>query len=360
MSSIINCLCQHRHTVCLKTHRSAFIKLLIIMIGFSTFMVLSATSCTRTPPSGDTLVIYAYDSFAGEWGPGPVVIPAFTAATGIKVELIAAGDAGQVLARVIDERKKPRADIIIGIDNHLLSRALEADVLVPYQPANAARVPAELVLDAQWRLTPFDWSSFAIIWDSERLAIPPTSLEDLTKADYARKLILMDPRSSTPGLGFLAWTLAVYGDGMADYWRRLAPTLLTMAPGWDTGYGLFIMGEAPLVISYTTSPAYHAEYETAGRYIALEFAEGHPLQIEGVGIIKGTSRRPAAEAFLDFVLSPQFQEAIPLTNWMYPVIPATALPDSYAHAPKPAHILRIDPADLKGKDRIALDALTSP
>jgi len=289
-----------------------------------------------------------------------VVVPLFEEATGIKVELIGAGDAGQVLARLIDEKKEPKADIIIGIDNHLLPKAISADVLDPYKPARASDIAAELVIDDDWRLTPFDWSTFAIIWDSEQLADPPLSLEDLTKSEYRKKLILMDPRTSTPGLGFLAWTKAVYGDDLAEYWKRLAPSVLTMAPGWDIGYGLFTRGEAPLVLSYSTSPAYHAEYETSGRYRALEFPEGHPVQIEGAGIVKHSKNRKAAEAFIDFMLSPEFQNAIPLTNWMYPVISATPLPASFSYAPKPAKTLIIDPESLMGIDMLALDAFGPP
>ncbi|MFH2116330.1 MAG: thiamine ABC transporter substrate-binding protein [Spirochaetota bacterium] len=332
------------------------------LIVFSLLLSATAFSCSagKVSDADKVLVVYAYDSFVSQWGPGPVVIPLFEEATGIKVELIGAGDGGQVLARVIDERKAPKADIIIGIDNHLLPKAISADVLEPYKPSGSSGISSELILDDEWRLTPFDWGTFAIIWDSEQLAVPPSSLEDLTKSEYSKKLILMDPRTSTPGLGFLAWTKAVYGDGLAEYWKRLAPSVLTMAPGWDTGYGLFTTGEAPLVLSYTTSPAYHAEYETAGRYRALEFPEGHPVQIEGAGIVKGAKNRQAAEAFIDFMLSPDFQNAIPLTNWMYPVIATTALPDSFSHAPKPAKTLLIDPESLNGLDRQALDAFSSP
>ncbi|OHD76256.1 MAG: thiamine ABC transporter substrate-binding protein [Spirochaetes bacterium RIFOXYC1_FULL_54_7] len=335
---------------------------IVILAFVSSLFLLTAISCSpKDKVDGNkVLVIYAYDSFVSQWGPGPVVIPLFEEATGIKVELIGAGDTGQVLARVIDEKKAPKTDIIIGIDNHLLPKAISADVLEPYKPVGASGIAPELVFDDEWRLTPFDWSTFAIIWDSEQLAVPPSSLEDLAKAEYSKKLILMDPRTSTPGLGFLAWTKAVYGDELAAYWKRLAPSVLAMAPGWDTGYGLFTRGEAPLVLSYTTSPAYHAEYETAGRYRALEFPEGHPVQIEGAGIVKGAKNRQAAEAFIDFMLSPDFQNAIPLTNWMYPVIATTVLPDSFAYAPKPAKTLLIDPESLHGLDRQALDAFSSP
>ena len=230
-------------------------------------------------------------------------------------------------------------------------------MLLPYKPKNADLVAERLRLDADWHLTPFDYGTFAIIWDSEALAVPPRSLEDLTRPEYAKQLILMDPRSSTPGLGFLAWIHQIYGDGLADYWQRLSPSVLVMAPGWSAGYSLFENGEAPLVLSYTTSAAYHAEYGTAGRYQALEFAEGHPLQIEGVGIVRGTKRLSAARRFLDFVLTSGFQEHIPLNNWMYPVNQEIPLPASFSQAPEPQRSFMVAAEALEGLDRIALDAL---
>jgi len=101
----------------------------------------------------------------------------------------------------------------------------------------------------------------------------------------------MDPRTSTPGLGLLAWTQAVYGDNWEDYWKRLAPSILAMTPGWDTGYGLFTKGEAPLVLSYSTSPAYHKAYENSERYRALVFEEGHPLEIEMAGVLINSKKK---------------------------------------------------------------------
>jgi len=334
-------------------HTRALLAAMVLPLAFS------FTSCVQKQDTTQ-LTVYAYDSFASEWGPAPVVIPAFEKATGIKVNLVVPGDSGQVLARAIDERKAPQADVIIGIDNNLLPKALSADVLASYRPKAFASIPAELVFDSTWMVTPFDWSSFAIMWDSAKLAEPPASLEDLTKPAYAKKLILMDPRTSTPGLGFVAWTAAIYGDDLASYWKRLKPSILTMSPGWDTGYGLFTSGEAPLVISYTTSAAYHAEYEKAGRYQALEFAEGHPIQIEGAGITKRAQHRKAAEAFIDFMLTKEFQSALPLTNWMYPVLPGITLPASYGASPKPRKTVSIDSAKLDAAMKTALDALQAP
>ena len=151
----------------------------------------------------------------------------------------------------------------------------------------------------------------------------------------------MDPRTSGPGLGFLLWTVKIFGDGFSSYWEKLSPNILTVTEGWDSGYGLFINGEAPMVLSYTTSPAYHLEYENSSRYKATVFREGNYMHIEGAGIIRGTKKRDAAEKFIDFILSEDFQKEIPLTNWMFPVrdIP---LPDSFSAALKPEKSLLID------------------
>ncbi len=163
----------------------------------------------------------------------------------------------------------------------------------------------------------------------------------------------MDPRTSTPGLGLLLWSAELYDDGLSDFWRALAPNLLTVSSGWDSGYGLFTSGEAPLVLSYTTSPAYHLEYEETERYRALLFPEGHYLQVEGAGIVEGTKNRKEAELFIDFLLSIDVQELIPLTNWMYPVRSDARLPESFRLAPEPDTRLNMQPAP----DKETLDSL---
>jgi thiamine transport system substrate-binding protein len=201
-----------------------------------------------------------------------------------------------------------------------------------------------LLIDPDWRLIPFDYSYFAVNYDSETITSPPESLEDLTRPEYQDKLILMDPRTSSPGLGFFGWVKAVYGAGWKDYWKRLQPSILTIAESWDSGYGLFSAGEAPLVLSYTTSPGYHMEYEGSSRFKAAIFPEGHPIQIELAGLLKAAPNRANAQQFLDFMLSAAFQETIPLGNWMYPVIDIP-LPDSFGVNPKSDKPLYPPPTD---------------
>ncbi len=166
-------------------------------------------------------------------------------------------------------------------------------------------------------LRPYDYGHFAVIYDSQTVKNPPDSLKALVEGDPAQKIVLQDPRSSTPGLGFLIWMKAVYGDKAAEAWTELNRRVLTVTPGWSEAYGLFTKGEADMVLSYSTSPAYHLIAEQSDRYKAALFAEGHPLQIEVAGMTR-TADADLARRFLAFMISPAFQDIIPETNWMMP------------------------------------------
>ena len=259
----------------------------------------------------------------------PPLVEKFSAETGIQVTLNAPGDAVTILTKVIMEKDDPKGDLLIGPDNNLLSRTLSEDILESYDAPALASIPEELKFDKTNHLLPFDWGYFAICYDSEVISNPPASLEDLTKAEYAKSLVLMDPRTSSPGMGFLLWTRAVYGDDYLEYWNRLAASVLSVTESWSNGYGLFTSGEAPLVLSYSTSPVYHKMWEETERYKAISFEEGNYLQIEGAGVIKGAANAEAARKFLDYMLSPAGQEIIATSNIMMPVLPETNLPAAF-------------------------------
>jgi len=296
--------------------------------------------------SSEKLVIYTYDSFASEWGLAPKVIPSFEKMSGIKVELISVGSSGQVLQRAMLEKDHPKADVVIGIDNNLLAKAKKAGVLSAYRSKGIDQVPEALRFDPEFQVTPYDYGYFAMIYDSEVVKNPPKSLEDLTSDRFKKSVILMDPRTSGPGLGFLLWTVSAYGEDFSTYWTRLAPSILTITDSWSSGYGLFTNGEAPVVLSYSSSPVYHVAFEKTDRYKAAAFEEGHYMQIEGAGILKGAPHRKAAEAFIDFMLSETFQKEIALTNIMFPVSSATVLPESFSHAVKPEKNLQLSPVEI--------------
>jgi thiamine transport system substrate-binding protein len=311
----------------------------VVPVFFLLFSGLFGGCSREKEGANNTVVIWTYDSFNSEWGPGPELTKRFQAETGIFLTWVAHGDAGEVLSRLFLEGKDAGADIILGLDQNMADRAIDSGLLSAYKPKGAEKIFPELIIDDQYRLIPLDYSYFAICYDSERLPSPPGNLEDLTKSEYAGKLILMDPRTSSPGLGFFAWVREIYGDNWADYWRRLSPSILTIADGWSSGYGLFTNGEAPLVLSYTTSPGYHVEYEDTERFKAAIFTDGHPIQVELAALLAGGKNQENAKKFLDFMLTPSFQDVIPLSNWMYPVIDIP-LPNSFRVNPKSDKPLR--------------------
>jgi thiamine transport system substrate-binding protein len=310
--------------------------------------IFSLTGCEKKADAPKELVIWTYDSFNSEWGPGPAAGEIFLDRTGVNITWVSHENAGEMLARLLLEGEAAEADVILGLDQNVLTKALESGLFEAYAPAGLDSVFPEILIDWENRLIPMDYSYFAFVYDSDALPAPPESLEALTAPEYRQKIILMDPRTSSPGLGLLAWTKGAYGAAWPDYWRRLAPSVLTVSGSWSSGYGLFTAGEAPLVLSYTTSPGYHLAYEGTERYKAAIFTDGHPMQIELAGILKASRRKEAARAFMDFMLSEDFQELIPETNWMYPVIDIP-LPASFRLNPKsgkPLPPVEVSDADL--------------
>ena len=314
--------------------------LAFLLVLISIFSALYAEGATEA--DDNIVTVYSYDTFAGDWGPGAEVIPAFEEATGIKVNLVSAGDAGEMLSRIIMEGDSCTADVVLGITDDMAYRAYEADILSPYDSPVLETMADHLKFDPENRLLPFDYGVFSFVIDTESDIPVPTSLEDLTSDVYKDKVILIDPRTSSVGLGLLMWTYNVLGpDEYLNWWKAMRENMLTMADGWSSAYGLFTEGEAPLVISYTTSPVYHVLNEDTTRYQAVIFEEGHQETIEGVGILKNAKHRENAEAFVDFVLT-EGQRDIAVLNSMYPVNSTIELPDAYEYAPEPEILFTSD------------------
>jgi thiamine transport system substrate-binding protein len=171
----------------------------------------------------------------------------------------------------------------------------------------------------------------------------PGSFEELAAMPKDFKIVIQDPRSSTPGLGLLLWIKSIYGDKAADYWKRLSPHILTITKGWSEAYGLFLKGEADMVLSYTTSPAYHIIAEEKTNYLAANFKEGHYGQIEVAAMLKSSQNKALAQKFLQFMLSDTFQDIIPTTNWTYPVVKTKkGLPEGFLTLDIPSKMLLMD------------------
>jgi thiamine transport system substrate-binding protein len=264
----------------------------------------------------DKLTVYTYDSFTAEWGPGPQVEKAFEAECGCDVEFVAVADGVALLNRLKLEGAATRADIVLGLDTNLTAEAKATGLFVPAGiDQSAVKVPGGWSDDV---FVPYDYAHFAVVYDSEALPNPPKSLKELVEGDSSQKIVLQDPRTSTPGLGMVLWVKSVYGDAAPAAWAKLRERVLTVTPGWSEGYGLFTKGEAPMVLSYTTSPAYHMVAEDTERYKALAFEEGNYLQIEVAGVTTTGAKNPLAVKFMAFMTGPGFQDVIPETNWMLP------------------------------------------
>lgn len=282
------------------------------------------------------LTIHTYDSFVSDWGPGPQIETAFEAVCGCDLRFVASGDGGALLSRLMLEGTQGEADVVLGLDTNQVAAAAESGLFAPRAPGTIA-----LDLPLPWDdriFVPFDWGYFAFVYDKTRLADVPTDFRALAASDV--RIIIQDPRSSTPGLGLLMWVKAAYGDGAGQIWADLADNIVTVTPGWSEAYGLFLQGEADMVLSYTTSPAYHLIAEADDTKAAASFAEGHYLQIELAAKLAHSDKGALADRFLAFMLSPEFQRVIPQSNWMYPAItPPEGLPEGFASLVIPSRAL---------------------
>ena len=309
-------------------------------------LVLCATSAMAETP---VLQVLTYDSFVSEWGPGPAIEAAFEAECACDLQFLGAGDGAALLARLQLEGPRTDADIVLGLDTNLTAAARETGLFAPHG------VDAALSLPIEWTdpdFLPFDWGYFAFVGNVGAEA--PASLQALADSDI--KIVIQDPRSSTPGLGLLMWVKSAYGDGAAALWADLADNIVTVTPGWSEAYGLFLDGEADAVLSYTTSPAYHLIAEDDATKTAWAFDEGHYLQVEVAGKVAGTDQPELADQFLAFMVTEGFQSIIPTTNWMYPAVtPAEGLPAGFETLTTPSKALLFSPEDAASLRDAALD-----
>ncbi|MDO9526331.1 MAG: thiamine ABC transporter substrate binding subunit [Gemmobacter sp.] len=306
-------------------------------------LIAAGFACAATLAHAQTpvLTVLAYDSFVSDWGPGPGVEKAFEAQCGCDLRLIGAGDGAALLARARLEGGRGEADIVLGLDTNLTAMATETGLFVPHG------VTGTLDLPIAWDdpvFLPFDWSWFAFVHDRTLVPTPPKSFRELADSDL--KIVIQDPRSSTPGLGLLMWIKAAYGDASKQIWTDLADNILTVTPGWSEAYDLFLQGEADMVLSYTTSPAYHLIAENDDSKAAAAFDEGHYMQIEVAGVLASSKNPELAQQFMAFMLTDAFQSVIPETNWMYPAkTPEAGLPAGFDTLVKPAISLLLTPSE---------------
>ncbi|MET3615435.1 thiamine transport system substrate-binding protein [Rhizobium aquaticum] len=319
------------------------------------FAVVAAfLSSTSAFAADKTLTVYTYESFTAEWGPGPKVKAAFEKTCGCTVNYVSVEDGVALLNRLKLEGKDTKADVVLGLDTGLVADAKATGLFVPSGvDAASVKVPGEFKDDV---FLPYDYGHFAVVYDTEKMKTSPKSLDELVNGNPDEKIVIEDPRTSTPGLGLLLWMKSVYGDKASDAWKKLSRRVLTVTPGWSEAYGLFTKGEAPMVLSYTTSPAYHEMEEKTSRYQAASFSEGHYVQVEVAGLT-ATSKDPAlAKSFLSFMVSPAFQDIIPTTNWMLPAAKMDQpLPDAFAKLVQPAKTFLMLPDEVQKNRKAWVD-----
>jgi thiamine transport system substrate-binding protein len=309
-------------------------------------------------PTQTTITLVTHDSFDVDED----VLAAFTDATGISVDLAPAGDAGATVNQAILTKDDPLGDVLFGIDNTFLSRALDEDLFLPYQSPDLEAVDPQFVLDDQHRVTPIDFGdvclNYDVAWFDEAGLALPGSLEDLTADEYAGLLTVMNPATSSPGLAFLLATVEEFGeDGYLDFWAALRANDVLVTDGWSEAYydefSATGTGDRPLVVSYASSPP-------AEVYFADPQPEEAPTgvieascfrQVEFAGILAGTEHEEAAQQLIDFLLSREFQEQLPLTMFVFPVRTDAELPEVFeAHAVVPDDAYQLEP-DAIGEGR---------
>ena len=321
----------------------------------------SASASAPRRSDNTTITLMSHDSFAAS----KKVMRAFTKKTGVTVKLLPSGDAGAAVNQAILTKSNPLGDVFFGIDNTLLSRGLDAGIFVPYKSPELAGISKDLQLDPKNRVTPVDTGDVCVNFDrkyfTDRNLTAPTTLDDLAKPEYKGLLVVENPATSSPGLAFMLATVSKYGpNGWRDYWQKLRDNDVKVVDGWEQAYNTEFSGSAgkgnyPLVVSYATSPPAEVvnanpqpEEPPTGALLDTCFR-----QIEFAGILKGTTHEKAAKQFIDFMLSDQFQQDMPLQMYVFPARDGTKLPSVFVKyakvAPRP---FSLPPQDIaKNRDQ---------
>ena len=299
----------------------------------------------------EKLTIYTYDSFVSEWGPGPIIEKIFEEKHNADVEFVAVDSAATLLNKVILEGDTSKADIVLGLDMNLFDLAEQSGLFTSH---NIKDINNLINLPLKWesnKFVPYNYGYFSFVYNEANLATPPKSMDELINSTNAR-IVIQDPRTSTPGLGLLTWMKALYGDKAGDEWKKLNKKIISVTKGWtDAYYNFFMGGEADMVLSYTTSPAAHIMFEERYDILATTFEEGNYITIEFAGILNNSQNKDLANKFLNFMLSEEFQSVIPSTNIMYPITNIKDLPEAFDKLDVP-NFIQMDPKEInKNKEK---------
>jgi thiamine transport system substrate-binding protein len=325
----------------------------------ATFLVCSGIfliSCSNQDTSAPTKVrLLAYDSFVVSEG----IFDDFTAQTGFEVEVVTGGDAGELLAKASVTAGNPEADVLWGIDNTLLTRAIDADIFASYKSDQLDAIDQELLnLIPDATVTPVDTGDVCLnidrVWFDENAVNPPTRLADLAKPEYAGLTVIPSAVTSSTGLAFLLASIAEFGDGWQEWWRQLIANEALVVDGWTRAYtvefsGSSGAGDYPIVVSYGTSPPAEVLFADppVDRPRTAVIADGCFRQVEFAGVLRGANNEDGAQALIDYLISAEFQADIPLNMFVYPVNNDVVLPKVFTDfAVKPERPLVISPSEI--------------
>ena len=308
------------------------------------------------------VVLVTHDSFVM---PKPVKA-AFERESGLTLRILQGGDAGEAVNRALLTKGNPQGDVLFGIDNNLLSRALDEDLFEQYEPKALAAVDSAYVIDPTHHVTPIDHGDVCLNidrkWFTAHGVTPPTALEDLTEPRYRKLLVVENPATSTPGLAFMLATVARFGEsGWRDYWSALRANGVLVVDGWEEAYTTRFSGAGgskgtrPIVVSYATSPAAEVIFAATPPATAPTAAITASCfrQIELAGVLAGAKNVTGARALIDFMLSERFQANLPESMFVLPVRTGTPLPDTFRrYAVSPAKPLDLPAAEIgRNRDR---------
>ena len=318
-------------------------------------VLLAATGCGGDGPPND-VVLLTHDSFAVS----DDVKEEFERDTGLKLKILQAGDAGEVVTKAALTAGNPQGDVLFGVDNTLLSRALDGEVFEPYESPSLGNVDPEHVLDPDHRVTPVDHGDVCLnydkAWFAQRGIAPPRTLEEVTLERYDGLLVVENPATSSPGLAFLLATVARYGELWPGYWRKLRANGVLVVDGWEEAYTVRFSGAAgsrgdrPIVVSYSTSPVAEVIFReprpSAAPTSVIE--DSCFRQTEFAGVLRGARNEEGARQLVDFMLSRSFQEDIPLAMFVFPVNRDAELPREFAeYAVAPERPLELPPDEIE-------------
>ncbi|MER5752862.1 thiamine ABC transporter substrate-binding protein [Streptomyces sp. NPDC002088] len=318
-----------------------------VAIGLG-LVTLSACGSSADAGSGNgsgnskTVTLVSHDS----WAVSKSVLADFEKQSGYKVKVLEDGDAGQAVNKAILTKDNPQGDVFFGVDNTLLSRALDNGLFQSYEAKGLDQVGTEYQLDqGKHRVTPIDYGDICVnydkAWFSKHKLTPPTSLDDLTKPAYKNLLVTENASTSSPGLGFLLGTAAKYGDdGWTGYWKKLKANGVKVVDGWEQAYneefsgsagGKKAKGDRPLVVSYASSPPAEVIYADPKPTTApTGVADGTCFrQIEFAGLLSNAKNTEGGKALIDFLVSKEFQEDMPLNMFVYPVVEGAKVPAEF-------------------------------